>query len=97
MTVRDALLSMGYREREPGKWLKPIGFHCFTYSEERKELANWFKHVSEDKILCWERKRYEAEDHEEDFFVFLMEWEAYSNIISGSPCPDFRLQIPDLG
>ena len=53
MTIREALISMGYQERKPGHWLKPIGFQCFSYHEGKNEWANWYLDGN-DKIGCWE-------------------------------------------
>ena len=44
--IHRALTSMGYRRpnasENPGKWMKPVGFHVFSYEEDRNELTNWF-------------------------------------------------------
>ena len=41
--MREALLAMSYREVKSGCWMKPVGFHAFSYNEEKNEWANWFK------------------------------------------------------
>jgi hypothetical protein len=55
VSIRGALLAMGYHELEPGKWLKPIGYQAFTFCESKSEWANWF--ISEEgKIALWDAR-----------------------------------------
>ncbi len=42
MTIREALLSMGYSESKPGQWIKPVGYQAFHYHEGRNEWIDWF-------------------------------------------------------
>lgn len=95
-TIRDILLSMGYHEGAPGKWLKPVGYHLFTFSEERSEWANWFKTYHTKELACWDRKKLDPEFTPERFLIELQEWEAYTNISSGWVRPDFRIAIIDI-
>ena len=55
MTFREALLSMCYREVQPGQWCKPVGFHLFVFSEAKNLWENWFK-GGDGKLHCWESK-----------------------------------------
>ena len=47
LEMRGALLSMCYREEKPGVWLKPVGYHLFTFMEENCRWENWFRGVDE--------------------------------------------------
>ncbi len=60
MTIREALLSMGYSECKPGRWLKPIGYQCFSFQEEMNRWENWFTDVT-GKISLWDSKHFEHE------------------------------------
>lgn len=42
MNIREALISMGYREEKDGHWLKPIGYQIFSYNQENNKWCNWF-------------------------------------------------------
>lgn len=61
MTIREALILMGYREVKAGHWLKPVGFVAFSYHEGKNEWANWF-FSAQGKIECWETKRLESDE-----------------------------------
>jgi len=52
MTLREALLSMNYREQHPQIWSKPVGFHLFTFSEAKNLWQNWFLGRNK-KLLVW--------------------------------------------
>jgi hypothetical protein len=52
MKTREALAALGYQERAAGVWLKPVGWHCFAFSEKRQEWCNWFVDGT-GKIACW--------------------------------------------
>ena len=43
LELKKAFRSMGYKERESGKWLKPIGYQCFAFSEDKKEFRRFLK------------------------------------------------------
>jgi hypothetical protein len=58
MTIREALLAMGYSERKPGHWMKPLGFQCFSYHEDKNEWANWFKSYDQDEIMVFETEKF---------------------------------------
>jgi hypothetical protein len=46
LAMREALHAMGYHEASPEKWIKPVGFHLFTYEEEVTLWSNWFVSTS---------------------------------------------------
>jgi hypothetical protein len=52
MTIREALLAMGYQEKIPGHWLKPIGYQCFSYHEGKGMWANMFRSMS-GAVCCY--------------------------------------------
>lgn len=54
--LREALHSMGYRERVAGVWLKPVAFQCFSFHEGKNEWTCWFKSV-QGKVERWETKQ----------------------------------------
>ncbi len=91
MKMREALISMCYREVKPGVWAKPVGFHLFTFEEDRNEWTNWYK------AGTGEIDRYEAKepDLEEGTAIsFLKGYEAYTrtNITVGHlPISEFEL------
>lgn len=69
MTIREALLAMGYREAKPGQWIKPIGYQALSYHEGRNEWANWFL-SGKGKIECWEIKKFKLTE-EDGFYEYL--------------------------
>jgi hypothetical protein len=92
MTRREALLAMGYQEREPGKWLKPVGIHCFSYIERLNRWENWFKDMKGTLQV------YEAHEFcESDPLRQLKDWEAWTRINvchgSGSSFELFAIDI----
>lgn len=95
-TVREVLLSMGYREERTGHWLKPIGHHVFTFNEEHKEWINWFKSASTNDILTMESHVWVDMNDGEAFFIELRQWEAYTNITAGDHTADFRISAVDI-
>lgn len=91
--IRRALSSMCYREVEPGRWLKPVGCHLFTYEEDRNEWTNWFLAYNPGTIERWS-----SESPSEDggpFIGQLKDWEMWTNISSGDPQSEFQLS-PEL-
>lgn len=96
MTTREALLSLAYREELPGRWAKPVGFHLFTYLEERDEWVNWFMDL-QGKINTWESHTRTKEWTGEEFVANLRSWEAYTQISTHvSSAADFTLRAIDL-
>lgn len=73
MTIREALISMGYREAKPGHWLKPVGFVLFSYHEGKNEWANWFL-SAQGKIECWETKRLESDETQHGTYLFQLKY-----------------------
>jgi hypothetical protein len=96
MTIREALLSLNYREARPGKWAKPVGFHLFTFSEEFGVWRNWFKDA-EGRISVWESHAKTPEFDGEQFSRELRTWEAYTKTsVYPSIEADFHLTAFDL-
>jgi len=62
MTIREALLAMGYQERKPGHWLKPIGFQCFSYHEARNAWENWFNAADGSGVALYGRKSLKSDE-----------------------------------
>lgn len=88
MNIRQSLSSMCYREVKPGKWLKPVGLHIFSYEEDKKLWSNWFKDAT-GKISLWQSE----EIVDGDFIVCLKELEAYSKPFRAAGyMSDFELQ-----
>lgn len=74
ITLRAALISMGYREVRAGKWIKPVGYQAFVVNEETRVWSNVFKAKTEE-ILVWERHKIEPN---EDPLVALKERETWT-------------------
>lgn len=55
MTLREALLAMGYTEKKPGIWLKPVGYQLFQFKEEGLMWVNWFKALN-GEVAMWQKK-----------------------------------------
>lgn len=73
MTMREALLAMGYREQEAGKWLKPFGYQLFGYYEPKLRWTNWLKGAN-GKILVYESHVYTSGEP----LKVLKEWETFT-------------------
>jgi hypothetical protein len=79
MTIREALLSMCYREVQPGHWMKPIGFQSLTYHEGKNEWCCWFLAANDGSVSLWESKAFEH--NAKDFGSYLDQlknWECYT-------------------
>lgn len=76
MTIREALIAMGYQERKPGHWLKPIGCQVFSYHEDKGEWVNWFK-SGLGQVERWETKRF-VDDQNSPYLKQLKEFECWS-------------------
>lgn len=61
MTIREALLIMGYSEAKPGHWMKPIGYQLFAYREDKNEWANYFK-SAQNKIEYWNTSSFQSDE-----------------------------------
>lgn len=70
MTIREALLAMGYREQRSGKWFKPIGYQCFMYDEVNDTLINYFK-GADGKIHTWNSNKLRHKDDPPDYDDYL--------------------------
>jgi len=96
MTIRKALQSMNYREVEPGRWLKPVGYHLFSYEENRGQLGewtSWYKGV-DGKIGRMDVRK----THFSNVFLNdLKEWEAYArtNVVGDNGPSEFHLYSAD--
>ena len=78
MTIREALLSMGYKEQKPGQWLKPIGYQCLHYHEGRNMWTNYFKSVS-GEVMSYELKQLNDDTGRFGSYVKqLKEWECFT-------------------
>jgi hypothetical protein len=78
--LKIALLSMGYRCIGSHKWAKPVGFHVFTYEEDREEWTNWF-FGKDQNIHRWDAKTLSDNVEKRGSYVSqLKEIEAYSKI-----------------
>lgn len=96
MTVREALLSLGYAERKPGMWLKPIGFQCFSFHEETGTWFNWFAHATTGEILLWETKKFQDERAGPSLYQ-LKNWECFTRTsMFGNGDSHFELAVFDL-
>lgn len=60
MTIREALISMGYREVKSGHWVKPVGYVALSYHEGKNEWTNYFR-SAQGEILRWETKPLESD------------------------------------
>ena len=95
MTVREALLAMGYRESKPGHWLKPIGFQCFSYHEAKQEWANWFRSAN-GVVECWETKSLK-DDGSETALQRLKGFECWTRCDISADCnSQFQLSAIDM-
>lgn len=92
-SIRLAVLSMGYLERKPGHWLKPIGYQIFTYHELKNEWSNWFLDAK-NVISLWENKQFQ---HSYSYLDQLKSWECFTRTdayINGNS--EFQLSAIDL-
>ena len=96
MTRREALLAMGYTEAEPGRWLKPVGYNCFAYSEQQNTWKNYFKTIQRE-LDCYDSHVIEDTDKEDtdEFLSRLKTAEAYSRINVGDSNSEFHLKAFD--
>lgn len=74
MTIRESLISMGYRESAPGKWLKPIGYQLFCFNEATNKWRNYFTDIK-GEICLWEK--HTLTDKYDPLFL-LKEWETWT-------------------
>lgn len=94
MTNREALISMQYRECEPGKWFKPVGLHLFTFYEKTNTWTNFYKHNEKDEVLIYDSQTLQNDMH---FLNNLKSCEAWTRInIPGWAKASFELSAIDL-
>lgn len=74
--VRRALISMGYREREQGRWLKPVGFVTFVFNEDGHMWSMVFKD-QHGKLSLYQR---ELILPDKDFLHMLKHSEAFTRV-----------------
>jgi hypothetical protein len=87
MTEQESILtSLGYKEAERGKWLKPVGLHLFSFEIELNLWTNWFMSM-QDEILIYDSKEY---SDFEDFYSWVIRQEAWTRINIGKG-GDFRV------
>lgn len=78
MTIREALISMGYREEAPGKWLKPIGYQLFSFNEATNQWCNYFTDIK-GEICLWEKHTLnDALNKKYDPLFLLKDWETWT-------------------
>lgn len=75
MTIREALLSMGYREEKPGVWLKPIGFQLFVFKESSNRWYNYFSDIK-GEICLWES--HAVDPSIKDYLFQVKDWETWT-------------------
>ena len=98
MTIREALLAMGYSEQAPGKWLKPVGYQCFSYNEAKNEWVNWFKALDTKQPTRYETKMFYDDEQRHGTYLDQLKyfecWTKHAMHVDGSS--RFELQAFDL-
>jgi hypothetical protein len=74
MTIREALLSLGYSEQKSGYWLKPIGFHCLCFKEATNQWTNVFTTVDDGKLAVWESHDLKPDTKEHGSYSFQLKY-----------------------
>lgn len=74
LSLKEALLGMCYKEVEPGKWLKPVGWMCFCFDEKHSRWLNAFKSVP-GETRVWNSAQLKEGDEP---LYFLKHQECYS-------------------
>lgn len=72
-----ALTQMGYRECNPGVWLKPVGYILFSYQVDKNRWTNWFKNV-QGKLSVWESHSFDDIDKCGSFLDQLKAFETFT-------------------
>lgn len=78
--MRKELLSMGYREAQKDKWLKPVGYHLFIFDTQTKSWSNWFQ---AKELALWNEHFFEGT--EDEFITFLKRSESDTKTNSFMP------------
>lgn len=96
MTIREALLSMGYKEVSPKHWLKPIGHQVFSYYEDENEWRNRFKRA-DGRIGVWDKHHFSKNEGDSSFLHQLKSFECCSRLdMSVNSDSQFELPVLDL-
>ena len=97
MTLREALLAMGYRETRSRQWLKPVGFACFVYSEDRAVWYNYVLGADDGSVVHWNSETFRpVEENNGDFLYQLKYFESTTKVGSGSPRSHFEIGALDV-
>lgn len=87
MTIREALLAMGYQELKPGRWLKPVGWHAFAYDENVNKWVNVCR-LATGEIGIYEDTSFRDEDEAGSPIRQLKNWEAFARTNVAASMPD---------
>lgn len=74
MTIREALIAMGYKEVAARKWMKPMGYQLFSYNEDNNNWTNWFTSVK-DEIVAWDSHSFDSQYNP---LSQIKDWESYT-------------------
>ena len=85
MNLREALISLGYRE-DLRAWLKPVGYHLFICHEKNNHWENWFVDIK-GKLSLYE-SHYLPDQNP---LINLKTLEAYTRINVGDGSSQFQL------
>ena len=78
MTIREALLAMGYTESKPCIWLKPIGFQCFAYDEAKKKWSNNIRDM-QGNVVVYDGSIFEDTKRNGDYLFQLKNIECFAH------------------
>jgi hypothetical protein len=97
LSLRETLLAMGYYETKPTKWLKPVGFHAFSYDEENNKWINWFVDKA-GTLSLWESNKFNHNLEAGGSYLFqLKHFEAFTRTdVYSSKTSAFELMSVDL-
>ena len=94
MSIRLALIAMGYTEVKPDYWCKPIAFQMFSYAHD--EWQCWFKPADGGKPSLMERKKFADEQISGSYLRQLKEFEQWSKKDVYTTDSHFELMAIDL-
>ena len=87
---------MNYRETKHGRWAKPVGYHLFTFEEDRNEWTNWFKDPRGEMGRREVHQLKNLTDDTKDYLLYMLkEWEAFT-VTYNSTFSSFELPVVDL-
>ncbi len=94
-TLREALKSLNYREMQPKKWMKPVGFHLLTFCEVNNQFCNWYlSGTGED--CCWDTFE-PSEEQLSNILYYIKQWETDTKKnISVSEGSQYQLPVIDI-